>query len=277
MTRRYGGGSSFGQLEASAPFRDAGPTPGRRPMIAGKAPAHRRWVTLLASAATPVVIAGASLALLFNPWWVLPAQQRAGVAAITGLPDAEVARITTAIIGDATIGPPDFAVATDGAPVLDVAERGHMRDVYGVLRAFAVLSAIAGSAVAVLGLRHRREAWWWRAVGRAALATAVIGVGAGLLFVAFFDAAWLAFHAVFFPEGNFAFDPRVERLTQLFPTSFWTDAATTVFAVGVAFAAAVWLISRHVARRLEAGQISHHVDEGRTNGVGRGTPQRQGS
>ncbi len=217
------------------------------------APAPGRWAAMLSAAATPVLIAGASLVLLFNPWWVIPAQQRAGVAAITGLPEAEVARITTAIIGDVTIGPPDFAVAIDGAPVLDAAERGHMRDVYGVLRAFAVLVALAGSAVAVLGLRHRREAKWWRAVGRAALATAAIGAGAGLLFVVFFDAAWLAFHAVFFPEGNFSFDPRVERLTQLFPTAFWTDAAATVFALGVAMAVAAWLISRRVARRLEAG------------------------
>ncbi len=216
------------------------------------APARRRLVTALTFAATPVLIAGASLALLFNPWWVLPAQQRAGVAAITGLPQAEVARVTTAIIADVTVGPPDFAVAIDGAPVLDTAERGHMRDVYGVLRVFAGLVVLAGVTLAVLGIRHRGDGWWWRAVARAGLATAAVGVVTGVLFAAFFDAAWPAFHAVFFPQGNSSFDPRVERLTQLFPTPFWTDAATTVFAAGVLIAVVVWLIARRLGSGLDA-------------------------
>ncbi|MHB8961123.1 MAG: lipoprotein intramolecular transacylase Lit [Candidatus Limnocylindrales bacterium] len=224
-------------------------TPRSQPSVAQ---GSRRWATWLTAAATPVLIAGASLALLFNPWWVLPAQQRAGVASITGFPQAEVERITTAIIRDVTLGPPDFAVAMDGAPVLGAAEAGHMRDVYGVLRAFGMLVLLAGATVVVLGARHRGDGWWWRAVGRAALVTAMVGAGTGLLFVAFFDAAWLAFHLVFFPEGNFSFDPKVERLTQLFPTAFWTDAAASVFVVGVVIAAAVWLGSRRVARRLDA-------------------------
>lgn len=214
-------------------------------------PRRGRWAAWLSSAATPILIAGASLALLFNAWWVIPAQQRAGVAAITGLTNEEVARITGALIHDVTVGPPDFSVEVAGTPVLDASERGHMRDVYGVLRAFGALVGLAAAALAVLGIRHRREAWWWRAVGRGALATAGVGAAVGLLFVAFFDTAWLAFHLVFFPEGNFSFDPRIERLTQLFPTAFWTDAATSVFVAGVAIAVAAWALTRGVARFLE--------------------------
>ncbi len=219
---------------------------------AGGAPRDGRRAAWLAMAATPVLIAGASLALLFNPWWVLPAQQRAGVTGTTGLPEAEVARITGVLISDATVGPPDFAVTVGGTPVLDAAERGHMRDVFGVLRAFEVVVALAAAAMIGLGIRNRASARWWRAVGRAALATAVVGSGVGILFALFFDAAWLAFQRVFFAEGSFSFDPRVERLTQLFPISFWTEAATTVFIVGVSISLALWLGSRHLASRSRA-------------------------
>ena len=205
----------------------------------------------LAPLATPVVIAGASLALLFNPWWVLPAQHRASVAGITGLPESEVARITESLIHDVVIGPPDFAVDVDGAPVLDAAERGHMRDVFGVLRVFEAVVLIAWATVVSLGVRHRADPRLWRAVGRAGLATAAVGIGAGVVFAVFFDAAWLAFHQMFFPEGNFSFDARVERLPQLFPTAFWTYAAITIFGVGVAISLAVWAVARLIARRLD--------------------------
>ena len=218
---------------------------------AARPPREARRAAWLAAAATPVLIAGASLALLFNPMWVLPAQQRAGVAGIAGLPEAEVARITKALISDATIGPPDFVVAIGGTPVLDAAERGHMRDVFGVVRAFEVVVALAAAAMIGSGIQSCRNARWWRSVSRAALATAAVGASAGVLFVAFFDAAWLAFHQVFFPEGNFSFDPRVERLTQLFPTSFWTESAAAVFIVGVSISLALWLGSRYLASRLE--------------------------
>ncbi len=205
----------------------------------------------LAAVATPIVIAGASLALLFNPWWVFPAQQRAGVAALTGYSDADVARITGSLIGDVTLGPPDFAVTDQGRPVLDDAERGHMRDVFGVLRAFDLIVALAALALVTLGIRCRGEGSWWRAVGRAALAMAVVGTSVGILFAAFFDAAWLAFHEIFFPGGNYLFDSRSERLTQLFPTAFWMDAATTVFIVGVSMSLAVWTGARYIASRIE--------------------------
>ena len=234
MTRRHGGGRPFGQPEAAAPFRDTGPAPGRRPMIARQAPAHRRWVTLLASAATPFVIAGASLALLFNPWWVLPAQQRARVAAITGLPDAEVARITTAIIGDVTIGPPDFAVELNGSPVLNERERQHMRDVRGVFAGFYVVAmgaAVVLAAAFLLTRSREARARLWRRLCRTGTAIVVVTIVGGGLGVLFFDAAFEAFHELFFPPGSFLFDPRTDRLVQLFPDQFWSETTIAVGAV----------------------------------------------
>jgi integral membrane protein (TIGR01906 family) len=204
--------------------------------------------------ATPIVIAGISLAVLFNPWWISPAQARAGVPAITGYPIAEMARVTDALIRDVTLGPPEFSVMAAGAPVLDAAERGHMQDVYSVLRLFSAAVVIAVVTLAVTGIRHQRSPRWWRSVGRAALVTAVTGLTIGVAFAVFFDAAWEAFHLVFFPGGNYAFDPSVERLTQLFPVGFWMDAVRTVFAVGLAVALAVWLSTSAIARSLESAR-----------------------
>ncbi len=196
------------------------------------------------------MIAGLSLALLFNSLWVLPAQRRADVPAITAWPAAEVARITESLIADVTLGPPDFAVSSGGQIVLDAAERGHMRDVYLVIRAFAALVAVAAMTLAILAVRYRREAWWWRRLGQAAIGAAIVAIVAGVVFALFFDQAWLAFHLVFFPEGNFTFDARVERLTQLFPVAFWTESVMAVFGLGLLLAGLVWTVARLIARRL---------------------------
>ena len=56
---------------------------------------------------------------------------------------------------------------------------------------------------------------------------AVAGVGA--LF--FFDTLFELFHEIFFASGSFMFDPRTDKLVQLFPDDFWSD---TTIALGVA-------------------------------------------
>ena len=66
----------------------------------------------------------------------------------------------------------------------------------------------------------------------------------------FFDAAFLAFHLIFFPQGNFAFDPRTQRLVQLFPERFWSDTALVLGAVLIVFAAVTAGFAEGRARRL---------------------------
>ena len=59
------------------------------------------------------------------------------------------------------------------------------------------------------------------------------------------------FPLVFFPQGNFMFDPSVQRLVQLFPEQFWTETAIGIALVGLALALAVTVLARRRTTRLE--------------------------
>lgn len=205
---------------------------------------------LLLAVSTVLMIVAIALFALFNPWWVGAAQERAGVAGITGWSELEVERITNSIIADVILGPPTFQVTSVNGPVLDDAERGHMVDVYGVLRGFILLVLLAGGIGGLFLWRDRSEPSAWRAVSRGAGGLAVAGTALALLVVFVFDALFLAFHLVFFPGGNFSFDPATERLTQLFPGQFWTESAIAIVLLGTGLAGVVWGLTHWRSRRL---------------------------
>ena len=136
-----------------------------------------RGAGVIISTAVILAIAAVALAALFNPVWIGPAQERSGVPSITGWSTAQVERITGSVVGDVLLGPPQFDVsAPGGEAVLGDAERGHMRDVYTVLRAFALVLLLVGGAGALLLWRHRSVAAAWRAVARGAGLLALAGI-----------------------------------------------------------------------------------------------------
>lgn len=209
------------------------------------------WVIgAVASLATVLTIVGLAVALFFNPLWIAFAQDRAGVPAITGYTPAQVRDVTGSLLWDAVLGPPDFTVEVEGQPVLDAAERSHMVDVYNVMRIFEGVVGLAGLALVLIVWPNRRSAWAWRAVGRGAGALALAGVVIGVAVLFFFDAAFLLFHLVFFPQGNFLFDPTTERITQLFPDQLFSETSIALAVAGLAIALAVTLTARRRATRL---------------------------
>ena len=199
---------------------------------------------ILAAVSSVVAILGVAVTLFFNPLWIAFEQDRAGVPAITGYTPDAVRAVTGSILADLFVGPPEFAVAVDGQPVLDAAERGHMVDVRNVLIPATILFAASIALLAVLLARSRRRAWLWRGIACGSGVLALAGVVVGIAVVFFFDAAFLLFHQVFFPQGNFSFDPRTQRLTQLFPDQFWTETSIAIAVVGLLTAAAVSLVAR---------------------------------
>lgn len=207
-------------------------------------------LSLLASVATVIVILGVAVSLFFNPLWIGFEQERAGVPAITGWTSGQVRAVTGSILADLFVGPPTFAAAVDGQPVLDAAERSHMVDVRYVLLPAMIVLGSAAVLLAMLVAVGRRQAWLWRAIARGSGALTVAGIVIGIAVVFFFDAAFLLFHLVFFPQGNFSFDPRTQRLTQLFPEPFWTETAIAIALVGLLLAAGVTLAARRRAARL---------------------------
>jgi len=205
---------------------------------------------LLASVATVIVILGVAVSLFFNPLWIGFEQQRAGVPTITGWAPDQVRTVTDSILADLFVGPPAFAASVDGQGVLDAAERSHMVDVRNVLLPAVAVFGIALAVLAALYVTSRRQGWFWRAVavGSGTLALAGLVIGVALLF--FFDAAFLLFHLVFFPQGNFSFDPRTQRLTQLFPAPIWTETVIAIALVGLLMAAGVTVAARRRAATL---------------------------
>jgi len=196
-----------------------------------------RFGAWLLASATALVLLGASIAPFLTPAFVRIEQDRVGVGALTGYTPAELDAVTGALLGDLVLWRGDFDVSVGGAPVLSDAERAHMRDVRGVFTGFWLLVAAAAVILVVAFRRNRgteaRFGSWQAIVGGArALAIAIVVVGAFVVFA--FEAAFEVFHRLFFSAGSYTFDPRTDRLVQLFPQQFWSETAIAVGAVALA-------------------------------------------
>jgi integral membrane protein (TIGR01906 family) len=183
--------------------------------------------------------------LLFNPWLVSAEQARHGVAESLGTDQANVDRVTAAMLRDLFMNG-DFIASIDDQPsILDASERSHMADVGGLVRLLAGLELAAVVVLAVSG-------WWLRGErtrrGRL-LRAAALSVGAaalllGVFFAVAFEAAFAAFHAVFFKAGTWQFGPD-SNLIRLFPEPFWFETSLLAGASILATAAlAAWLARR---------------------------------
>lgn len=211
-----------------------------------------------------VVVALAILPFL-TPAWVGFEQGRTNAAGLTGYAEPDLRAATNAILHDLVIGPPDFAVEVDGAPVLEERERSHMRDVRGVFAGFALLALV--SAVVVVGgvvgarrLGHAERAWGAIRTGMRVLIVAIVVAGVIATFA--FDAAFEVFHRLFFPGGSYTFDPRTDRLVQLFPFDFWSETTIVLGVAIVVLALVVGFAAARLARRAStSGGAREHAPE----------------
>ena len=203
----------------------------------GRAPAI---VGLLLALSTALLIALLGPLLLFNPWFVSLEQQRADVPARLDAPQQAVDHVTGQILADLWTGGSFDAGLYDDVPFLTDDEKSHMRDVGSLIRVLGTLAIIAAVVLGLclLTLRHER-----RRIGRLLLTAAgtvgVVAVVLAAFFATSFDQAFLAFHRVFFPQGNFLFGPD-SNLLRLFPEPFWFEAA---LAAGVLIVLSATLVS----------------------------------
>jgi integral membrane protein (TIGR01906 family) len=214
----------------------------------------------LAAAATglaaAIVVIAISILPFLTPAWVSFEQERAQAGLWTGFDRTELATATNAILHDLVVGPPSFDVTVGGAPVLEARERNHMQDVRQVFSLFYGLAILAGIALVALIIGagragHLERAWRAVATGMRWLAAGV--VVAGVIATFFFDAAFEVFHRLFFASGSYTFDPRTDRLVQLFPFDFWSETTIVLGVAILVLAAMVWLVSRQLAARANAG------------------------
>lgn len=210
--------------------------------------------------ATAILIMAVSIVPFVTPAWVSIEQGRAEAAAWTGYTPAQLSAATDAILSDLVLGPPEFDVEIDGRPVLTERERGHMGDVRGVFVGLAVL-AVASVVVLLVSYRTSRGGRsFWQPVraGAAGLAVAVVAIGLVGAFA--FDLAFEIFHRLFFAGGTYTFDPRTDRLVQLFPEKFWFETSMAVGVVILGLCAATWWAGR---ARLARGAAAVPVVGGR--------------
>ena len=209
--------------------------------------------------ATAVVLLGGSIAPFLAPPVVHFEQDRSDVGDLTGFTRPGIDRITDSMLGDLVFWVGDFDVNREEfrsclCPVLNDAERAHMRDVRNVFTGVWIL-VFASIAVLAVGFRGARagaeaRAAAWRSVsaGARGLAVAIVVAGAFVIFA--FEATFEVFHRLFFSAGSYTFDPAHDRLVQLFPERFWSEISIAVGAVVLAVSILTWLFARRRAARI---------------------------
>jgi integral membrane protein (TIGR01906 family) len=203
-------------------------------------------VAILIGLATAIVIVAVAILPFLTPQWVAFEQGRSQAEAWTGLSTAELRTATDAILSDLVFGG-DFDVEIGGTPVLEQREQAHMADVRTVFRGLWILAAISVVGL-VLASRRRDRAGTWRAVRGGALGLTVGVVIAGVVGLVAFDQLFETFHQIFFPAGSYLFDPRTDRLVQLFPFTFWQETAIVVGVVIIVIALVVAAVAGRRAR-----------------------------
>jgi len=190
--------------------------------------------------------------LLFNPAFTSVLQQRHDVAEAFDVPQADVDRVTTAILVDLATDGPFEAAFEGGQPLLDARERSHMRDVAGLVRLLGVIVLVSVVVAVVAGWRLRREPV--RQGKTMVLAAGSVGAAAVMLAIVFavaFEPAFLFFHQLFFPAGTYLFEPGSNLIT-LFPEAFWYEAALAAGATIVLAALVVGILG---AMRMRGGTV----------------------
>lgn len=218
---------------------------------AGSRSALERLAAIATGLSAAIVVVAIAILPFLTPTWFAFEQGRTNAAVLTGYSEADLHVATNAILHDLVLGPPDFAVEVAGSPVLDERERAHMRDVRGAFGGFALLAAVAGVVLVagVVGARqmgHVERAWSAIGTGMRVLIVAI--VVAGIVATVAFDAAFEVFHRLFFPGGSYTFDPRTDRLVQLFPMDLWSETTIVLGGVVVILAVVVAVAAGRLAR-----------------------------
>jgi integral membrane protein (TIGR01906 family) len=135
-----------------------------------------------------------------------------------------------------------------GCSLFTADEYAHMADVRGVFRGAEVGAVLALFVAAYRVVRARRRGDALRLMRVGAVVAAGIVAVIGVVAVFAFDPLFLLFHEVFFPQGNFLFDPATSNLLRLYPEWYWQGITA---GVGVSFIAVALVAgaAAHIALR----------------------------
>ena len=134
-------------------------------------------------------------------------------------------------------------------PLFTEDEYSHMADVRRVFDGAKLLipAGLFVMAIRLQRARVRSAEAMFRLVRDGAVAAGVVVAALGIIAALAFEQAFLLFHEVFFPQGNFLFDPATSNLVRLYPDWYWQGITFRIglsfiaIAVAVAVAASVGL------------------------------------
>ena len=208
---------------------------------------------------TILVIVAVAIVPLLSSLFIHPTLDAASAADRLGVTAAQAHALSDASVGELVLGPGTFAFSgPDGTPFYDSDERGHLRDARLLLYlAFGVGLVAAGLIAATLvratGLAR---ASLWGAIAQGGGISVIAVVVLGILALVAFSTLFTLFHQLFFPGGNFSFDPRTQHLVQLYPFTFWQITSAAFGVIIAMLGAGTWLVARRLTRRPSGGRPS---------------------
>lgn len=201
---------------------------------------------------TILVIVMLAVLPLLSPWFIHAALDASSAPARVGLSPEQTYQMSDRSVEELVLGPGTFAFdGPDGEPFYDDSERGHLGDARILLWLLLIVGGISLIAIAALYVRGGSAARQavWRVVARAGLTTLVTIVVLGIASLIAFGTVFTLFHEIFFPAGNYSFDPATQRLVQLYPFRFWQITAGALAILVFLLALAAWLVGRQRARQ----------------------------
>ena len=126
-------------------------------------------------------------------------------------------------------------------PLFTEDEYSHMADVRRVFDGAKLLipAGLFVMAIRLQRARVRSAEAMFRLVRDGAVAAGVVVAVLGIIAALAFEPAFLLFHEVFFPQGNFLFDPATSNLVRLYPDWYWQGITFRIGLSFIALAAAV--------------------------------------
>lgn len=197
-----------------------------------------------------LVITALALLPLLTPWVMHAVLEAADSAAWLGT-DAQMARtLSDRTVHELLFGPGTWLVMGPDAPAFfDASEIQHLRDVRQLLWIVLLMAAVAAVGILVLLQRSKDADEVVAAIGLGGAVVAVVVVVVGVVGALAFDPLFELFHRVFFPQGDWAFDPGHQRLVQLYPFRFWQVMAAALGVLMVILGALAWLWARWTLAR----------------------------
>lgn len=209
-------------------------------------PARASLASAAVSVATALAILGLALLPLLTPLFLHPLLDAASSAEWLIVSPQTAHELSDRTVAELVLGPGTFAFAgPNGTAFYSPSEASHLRDARTL---FLALEAVAIASLAVVvWAGARRSNWSAIASGAKGLIVGVVIVGVVGFFA--FEPAFELFHRIFFPGGNWAFDPLTSSMVRLYPYVFWQLAAASLGVLAILGAATSWFVARRRSTR----------------------------